>query len=144
MVGWKQRALPGSVAWASTKASNVLPGFQHSSGGLSKIVSSTPVGPFLQIPLAFVRAASTDPGILPRATKPEANRGKYQKLPGDLFVDGLENHRVKRFTTAKCATLSDRSACAQNSDVGSRGQIEFYHACRFFRPPRASPYSVCD
>ncbi|THD27612.1 hypothetical protein D915_001622 [Fasciola hepatica] len=80
---------------------------------------------FLQIPLAFVRAASTDPGILPRATKPEANRGKYQKLPGDLFVDGLENHRVKRFTTAKCATLSDRSACAQNSDVGSRGQIEF-------------------
>lgn len=95
---------------------------------------------FLYVLLAFLRAAFTDPGILPRATKSEADWVKISIATGDIPVDGLGNDSQQPAVRPYPIGAHTRQVLIRDHVV----KLNFCHTCRFFRPPRASHCSTCD
>lgn len=91
----------------------------------------------------FLRTAFTDPGIIPRATKPEVQWIEHSIATGDVPVTGSNNSLLDRPNDIQ-PTYPPGARTRQVLIRDHMIKLNYCHSCRFFRPPRASHCSTCD
>ncbi|CAH8547158.1 unnamed protein product [Schistosoma turkestanicum] len=97
---------------------------------------------FLYVVTAFLRSAFTDPGIIPRATRPEMEWTEMSIGTGNIPINDLNNKNEHDLNTVRTYPPGARTRQILIGD--HLVKINYCHSCRFFRPPRASHCSSCD
>ncbi|CAL8070654.1 unnamed protein product [Calicophoron daubneyi] len=97
---------------------------------------------FIYVMATFLRTAFMDPGILPRATKAEAEWVRMSIATGEVHVDGTGSSAGENTPAARTFTPGARTR--QILIRGHHVKLNYCHSCKFFRPPRASHCSTCD
>ncbi|CAH8606662.1 unnamed protein product [Schistosoma bovis] len=97
---------------------------------------------FLYVVTAFLRTAFTDPGIIPRATRPEVEWTELSISTGD--VSGNDSNNKSEHDVNAVRTYPPGARTRQILIGDHLVKINYCHSCRIFRPPRASHCSSCD
>ncbi|CAH8612417.1 unnamed protein product [Schistosoma margrebowiei] len=97
---------------------------------------------FLYVVTAFLRTAFTDPGIIPRATRPEVEWTELSISTGDVPVNDSNNKSEHNVNAVRTYPPGARTRQILIGD--HLVKINYCHSCRIFRPPRASHCSSCD